>query len=76
MLQSACGPEDTVYYMVGKEKFIGVSINEEFLTNTLKKMGFCDITIKCFSCDTPELNIPTEECDFPNAHFAIATKKL
>ena len=76
VLQSACGPEDTVYYMVGKEKFIGVSINEEFLTNTLKKMGFCDITIKCFSCDTPELNIPTEECDFPNAHFAIATKKL
>ena len=49
---------------------------EDFLTTTLKKIGFCDITIKCFSCDTPGLNIPTEQCDFQSAHFVIATKKI
>ena len=69
------GPADIQFYMVGKEKFFSLSINEEFLTTTLKKTGFCDITIKCFSRDTPGLNIPTEATDFQTAYFAIATKK-
>ena len=76
LLQTVSGPADIVFYMVGKEMFFGLSINEEFLTTTLKKMGFSDIAIKCFSRDTPGLNIPTEQCDFQTAHFAIATKKL
>ena len=76
LLQTMSGPADTVFYMVGKEKFFGLSINEDFLTTTLKKIGFCDITIKSFSCDTPGLNIPTEQCNFQTAHFVIATKKI
>ena len=61
--------------MVRKEKFFGLSVNEEFLTTMLKKLGFYDITLKCFSRDTPGLNVPTEAGNFQNVHFAIATKK-
>ena len=67
---------DTQFYMVGKEKFFGLSLNEEFMTITLKNTGFGDIAIECFSRDTPGLNIPTEASDFQDVHFAIATKKL
>ena len=76
LLHTVSGPADTVFYMVGKEKFFGLSINEDFLTTTLKKTEFCDITIKCLSRDTPGLDIPTEECDFQTIHFAIATKNI
>ena len=76
LLQTVSGPADIVFYMVGKEKFIGLSVNEEFLTTTLNKMGFCDIVIKCFSRDAPGLDIPTEQCDFQTAHFVIATKSI
>ena len=75
LLQFCSGAADTQFYMVGKEKFFGLSINEEFMTTTLKKTGFCDIAIKRFSRDTPGLNIPTEATDFQTAYFAIATKK-
>ena len=74
LLQSAFGPADTVFYIVGKEKFIGLSISGEFLTTTLKKTGFCDITIKSFSRETPGLNIPPELGDFQYMHFSIATR--
>ena len=76
LLQTMSGPADIVFYMVGKEKFFGLSINEDFLTTTLKKIGFCDITIKSFSRDTLGFNTPTEQCDFQSAHFVIATKKI
>ena len=76
LLQFISGAADTQFYMVREEKFFGLSVNEEFMTTTLKKMGFCDIAIECFSCDTPGLNIPTEAADFQNAYFAVATKKL
>ena len=75
LIHSVSATVDTIFYMVGKEKFFALSVNEDFLTTTLKKTGFCDIAIKCFSRDTPGLNIPTEATDFQNAHFAIATKK-
>ena len=76
LLQTVSGSADTVFYMVGKEKFFGLSINEDILTTTLKKIGFCDITIRSFSRDPPGLNIPTEQCNFQSAHFVIATKKI
>ena len=75
LLQCMSGPAETMFYMVGKEKFFGLSVNEEFLTTTLKKFGFCDITVKNFSRDNPGLNVPTETGNFQNVHFAIATKK-
>ena len=68
LLPSAFGPADTVFYIVGKEKFIGLSISEKFLTTTLNKTGFCDIAIKSFSCETPGLNIPTQLRDFQYMH--------
>ena len=75
LLQFCSGAADTQFYMVGKEKFFGLSVNEEFMTTTLKKTGFGDITIECFSRDTPGLNIPTEAADFQDVYLAIATKK-
>ena len=75
VLQSVSKSEDTMFYMVGKDKFSGCSVNAECLTTTLEKTGFCDITIKNFSRDTPGFDLPAEATDFQIAHFTIATKK-
>ena len=47
LLQTMSGPVDIVFYIYGWKR--EVLWAEDFLTTTLEKIGFCDITINCFS---------------------------
>ena len=71
------GAGDTFFYMVGDEKFFGISIREETMTTVLQKEGFHEITIKSQHRDSPGITVendPPEYCDWQTKRFVIATK--
>ena len=71
------GAGDTFFYMVGDEKFFGISIREETMTTVLQQEGFYDITIKSQRRDAPGITVendPPEHGDWQTKRFVIATK--
>ena len=71
------GAGDTFFYMVGDEKFFGISIREETMTTVLQTEGFHDITIKSQHRDSPGITVendPPEYGDWQTKRFVIATK--
>ena len=68
------GEGDTFFYMVGDEKFFGISIREENVTALVQQAGFHDIIVKSQSRDTPGINDPPEYTDWKTKIFVFATK--
>ena len=68
------GAGDTFFYMVGDEKFVGVSIREETVTAILQQAGFHDITVTHQPRDAPGMADPPEYSNWQTKFFVIATK--
>ena len=68
------GAGDNFFYMVGDEKFFGISIREETVTTMLQQAGFHDIKIKSQRRDTPGIIDSPEYSNWKTKIFAFATK--